>query len=283
MQSARWFAGRHHVPIERNITAGITCIIGTIRPRSLHLLSHRVRMGRGCHAMDRLGVPALPRLAEDPGTVLAVGQELVAILEKTASLASAKGSKADDPSDSCERRRRRWSLLSNLYAAAFHRLGLESEQGSDEETIEAMTEVAFPLYGELRRLEILEGQGLLLQAMSWPRRSDVLQRLVRTLVDSPPGDWSVAALALSPLMRNTDWDAADVFPELLQGMHHPALVAPVLDLANFVTREGMLENHPAADAEDSLIQMLGGVVAQLGMLEEDPDASAMRCKASIGY
>jgi hypothetical protein len=58
----------------------------------------------------------------------------------------------------------------------------------------------------------------------------------------------------------------------LSALRSPLLAAPVLDLANFLTREKFVPRHPAADRADELIALLGEVAQSLSGLEEEPTA-----------
>src|SRR5205814_2813380 len=50
----------------------------------------------------------------------------------------------------------------------------------------------------------------------------------------------------------------------------PALAAPVLDLANFLTREKLVPSHPATEVAAELVTLLGELVQTLLTLEERP-------------
>lgn len=94
--------------------------------------------------------------------------------------------------------------------------------------------------------------------------------LADILVAYPPHDWSATAIAISPLMRTNQWSVSDVFPKLIEATQHPTTIAPVIDLANYVTRQAMVTAHPASDKKAEWISLLGGVVSRLGLLEEEP-------------
>src|SRR5204863_9221024 len=51
----------------------------------------------------------------------------------------------------------------------------------------------------------------------------------------------------------------------------PARGAPILDLAKCLTREKLVERHPATDVAAELISLLGELVQTLLVLEERPD------------
>ena len=84
---------------------------------------------------------------------------------------------------------------------------------------------------------------LLLHLLAMIRSDDALCRLVMLLDESPPTVWMEAAQVLSPLMQHTDWSVDSVYPALLDGLQHAALASPLLDLANYLFREGRTEIH----------------------------------------
>jgi hypothetical protein len=75
---------------------------------------------------------------------------------------------------------------------------------------------------------------------------------------------------LSPLMQHDDWSVDAVFPEILDCLASPSLAASLLDLANYLFRNGRVQTHPAAAMVDSLNQLLGEVATRLGFFEENP-------------
>ena len=97
-----------------------------------------------------------------------------------------------------------------------------------------------------------------------------LRTLVRLLVIDPPESDEAVVQALAPLFQRRRPDIAQIFPELLNALVHPALAAPVLDLANFLLREKLVARHPAADRAAQLVALLGELVQSLSRLEERP-------------
>ncbi len=116
----------------------------------------------------------------------------------------------------------------------------------------------------------LRGRHQLLVMLSIAGQPDHLHEFVERLVTDPPGDWPDVSYAISPLMRTRDWDVDTVFPRLLDGLSAPSVAAAALDLANFVTREGMIDRHPAADRTRALSILLGNVAGRLLRLEKSP-------------
>ncbi|MGB7343715.1 MAG: HEAT repeat domain-containing protein [Pirellulaceae bacterium] len=113
---------------------------------------------------------------------------------------------------------------------------------------------------------------LLLQILAMMRTQQSLEILVAILVARPPKEWMQAAQVLSPLMQSDNWPVEAVYPEVLQCLIHPSLAAPLLDLANYLTRKCRVEEHPAADQVTALNHLLGEVSGRLGSFEENPRA-----------
>lgn len=98
-----------------------------------------------------------------------------------------------------------------------------------------------------------------------------LQLFARLIVEEPPADDQDVMQALAPLFQQQRSKAALLYPRLLSAMTQPVLAAPVLDLANFLTRENLLDRHPAAEVANELVQLLGELVQTLLRMEERPD------------
>ncbi len=113
---------------------------------------------------------------------------------------------------------------------------------------------------------------LLLQLLALIRTDQSLAMLVEILKDNPPKAWMEGAQLLSPLMQHHDWNFAAIYPAALDCLQHASLAAPLLDLANYLTREGRVSRHPAADRLPMLNLLLGEVSGRLGQFEEDPHA-----------
>ncbi|MCA9137658.1 MAG: HEAT repeat domain-containing protein [Planctomycetales bacterium] len=113
---------------------------------------------------------------------------------------------------------------------------------------------------------------LLLHLLTLSRLPAAIEVLVDVLRNRPPSDWMDAAQMLSPLMQHNDWDVDAFFPAALQCLSEPALAASILDLANYLVRQGRVDVHPAADRVDVLSEILGQVSSRLGFFEENPRA-----------
>ena len=111
---------------------------------------------------------------------------------------------------------------------------------------------------------------LLQQLYAMMRSESALALLVASLRERPPQQWMEAAQALSPLMQRDDWPVASMYPAGLDGLQHPGLASPLLDLANHTYRTGMVRPHPAADRLAMLNHLLGEVVGRLSLFEENP-------------
>jgi hypothetical protein len=112
------------------------------------------------------------------------------------------------------------------------------------------------------------------QLLAWLAQggSEALALLRELMVSDPPDDDTQIVQALAPLFQRRRGEVAALFPELLDALAHPAVAAPVLDLANYLTREQLVPRHPAADRAGQLSALLGQLIQQLSRLEEQPTA-----------
>ena len=101
-------------------------------------------------------------------------------------------------------------------------------------------------------------------------RSVALAALAELLTEQPPKDFQKIALALAPLFRFPPQDVAGLFPDLLGALVHEPLAAPVLDLANFLTRCGSASEHPAAAHFSVLVRLFEKLVGMMHHLETNP-------------
>lgn len=111
---------------------------------------------------------------------------------------------------------------------------------------------------------------LLLHLLAMQQSAASLNLLVQLLKKQPPKTWMDAAQIISPLMQRGDWPLDAVFPEILDCLPYPSLASPVLDLANYLTREGKISVHPATDQVEALNHLLGEVSNRLSRFEENP-------------
>ena len=110
----------------------------------------------------------------------------------------------------------------------------------------------------------------LLAALAAVGEGAELQDFARLFSTDPPADHQDAATALAPLFQRANYDPADVFPRLLDALAHPQAASPVLDLANFLTRNRQAPAHPAREIVPRLTSLLKGVCAQLEKLAQQP-------------
>ena len=118
------------------------------------------------------------------------------------------------------------------------------------------------------------GRAGLLSILATGGSRQELELLAELLVVDPPGGENDVLVALSPLFQLTDYDATALFPRLLAALAHPSLAAGVLDLANFLTRRGLVPQHPAFNQRQELMRLLGDLVHRMQRLEEHPESAA---------
>lgn len=111
---------------------------------------------------------------------------------------------------------------------------------------------------------------LLLHLLAIHRSRASLESLIQRLDQLPPSDWMEAAQTLSPLMQHDDWPVDAVFPQAVSLLAHAPLAAPLLDIANYMTRRQRVAVHPVADRVPMLAGLLGEVTNRLSRFEEDP-------------
>ena len=125
------------------------------------------------------------------------------------------------------------------------------------------------LYTQVHGWGLQRCEGSLLQVLFASGHSTAIHLGVELLLTKPPVDWAEVSLSLAPLMQSKVWRIEDVFPKLLQSTV-PAVLAPALDVANYAVRSRSLVDHPAKGNLETLLRLMGGLVNQLGMLEENP-------------
>ncbi len=125
------------------------------------------------------------------------------------------------------------------------------------------------LYTKTHRWGLHRCEGGLLQVLFASGHSTAIHLGIDLLLTQPPVDWADVSLSLAPLMQSKTWNVEDVFPKLLQSTA-PAVLSPALDVANYAFRSRSLSEHPALGEFPTLVRLMGGLVHQLGMLEENP-------------
>jgi len=141
------------------------------------------------------------------------------------------------------------------------------------------------LYNHLREGSTCRAR--LLQWLATAAGDDDLRLYVELITAHPPRDGRTAAVVMAPLFQRTRYDSAALFPGLLAALQHLTLAAPVLDLANYLTRSRRVDRHPCQERLDELVALLGSVVQRLAKLEESPhdatqDLEAMRHQVDEG-
>lgn len=111
---------------------------------------------------------------------------------------------------------------------------------------------------------------LLLQLLSLNRSDQALTILFERLKVDPPEQWIEAAQVLSPMMQHQDWNVAAIYPAAVECLEHPSLAAPLLDLANYITRISRVTRHPMAEQLSMLNLLLGEVSGRLSQFEDNP-------------
>lgn len=108
-----------------------------------------------------------------------------------------------------------------------------------------------------------------------------LRLAVKHIKLSDVNSWQTGAYILSPLMQKKEWPIDAVFPEILDALQCPGLAGPILDLANYLVRNKLLEKHPASHRLDSLLLMFSKLVCRLESLESNPGSFSEDPAASI--
>ena len=129
-------------------------------------------------------------------------------------------------------------------------------------------EEAVRLYQRLEEDSV--GKGQLLAWLAAAGTSESVQSLADLLVFDPPADENQIVQAIAPLFQQKTLPVDALFPRLLEALSNPSLAAPVLDLANYMTRQKLVDQHPAHGRSEQLIGLLGELTQSLARLEEQP-------------
>jgi hypothetical protein len=125
------------------------------------------------------------------------------------------------------------------------------------------------LYNELR--DSPRGRWAILSSLAASGSATDLALFAELLASAPPPDAPQLAVAFGALFQRSEIAVAALFPRLLDALSHKHLAGPILDLANYLTREGKLPEHPAREHADELVSLLGALVQRLAKIEEAPD------------
>ena len=101
-----------------------------------------------------------------------------------------------------------------------------------------------------------------------------LEILVELLVNSPPPESTAIALVLGPIILAPPENLGILFPRLLDALAHPSIAASVLDMANYMHREKLLDPHPAKERIGQLETLLHGLNHHLEKMQELPEEPA---------
>ena len=96
-----------------------------------------------------------------------------------------------------------------------------------------------------------------------------LKSFARLIAERPPSKCETALPAFALLMQRPTFQYNLLFPRILDGLQHPSAAAPILDLANFLVRQEIVDVHPAADRAANLTVILGQLAGNLGKYEDE--------------
>jgi hypothetical protein len=96
------------------------------------------------------------------------------------------------------------------------------------------------------------------------------------LASDPPRDARQATEACLPIWKLKDGPVQALFPRLLDALQHASVAPVVLDLANFLTRQGRLPDHPARPRAADLTWLLGQLIERLADLEQASQQHGVR-------
>ncbi|MCA9262953.1 MAG: HEAT repeat domain-containing protein [Planctomycetales bacterium] len=114
----------------------------------------------------------------------------------------------------------------------------------------------------------------LLMVLAMAQEDACRDDLTTLLLEDPPTGSMEAAAPLMPLFRSPKPSTARLFPRLLEGLENVELAPAILDLANFLTRERVVDQHPALGRSNQLIRLLEGLIDGLTRLEHQAFASS---------
>ena len=139
-----------------------------------------------------------------------------------------------------------------------------SRRGLEQDTVASIVQ----LY---RRLNPQSGaRPQLLRTLAAAGDGDSLAAFADLLTSNPPRGEGDPALPFLPLFQQPEYAVEALFPRLLALLDQPAYAAVVLDLANFLARQGRVDEHPAAERVNQLATLLGALVQRLEQIGERP-------------
>ncbi|MCH2124762.1 MAG: HEAT repeat domain-containing protein [Pirellulaceae bacterium] len=161
------------------------------------------------------------------------------------------------------------SLLITIFSMIEQRERSRDRESQDPPTADLSIQAIVSLY--VRRPANSVTRTHLLQVLAQMATPDALTAFVDLLLAEPPQTEALPARAFSPLFQIRDERIIELFPKILDGIEHVSVAAAILDLGNFVVREGILSEHPACDRSTELIFLLGQMTQRLGYLESHPE------------
>ena len=162
-------------------------------------------------------------------------------------------------------------LLESVFAELARRAADAPWQASDSRRDVAVCKQVVALYRKLGSRS--SSRHHLLSVLVHRATSEDLSSFADLVVSDPPPSAVTAAAPFLTLLHAERIDVSALFPRILAGIQHLQVAAPILDLANYLTRQQLVRQHPAAQRKGELINLLGTLVGQLGHLEESPPRS----------
>ena len=173
-----------------------------------------------------------------------------------------KGMSSVSPPSSKSTAERWWSsVLETLATQSQVDAGKPGERCSQE-----LHEVILVLYNQLGQESPIRHH--LLTVLSSSTAKSELSSFVNLITKDPPNDSAAAAIPFFPLWAHKRLDPNRFFPSLLDGLAHLQVAAPIVDLANYMTRRGWATQHPAVSRSHQLENLLAGVTQNLQSLEK---------------
>lgn len=165
------------------------------------------------------------------------------------------------------------SLASRLLQASAAEV--DSDRQGDQEHCESSGEIIAAeligtLYVQLQSVDPTAAAHAL-QCLAAQADQHSIGVLSGLLEESPPNDWPLVGIALSPLW-NASWPVLEQFFEAAgDGLLNAVTVSVLLDLANHAYRTGKLADHPFASRTETLIELLKQVTIRLEKAEKSPE------------
>ena len=97
-----------------------------------------------------------------------------------------------------------------------------------------------------------------------------LEMFSELIATDPPKDQRAIMDAFTPLFQSDDPQRQALFPRLLDALQYVQVAAIVLDLANYLNKQGIINPHPMHDRETQAVELLGGLIQRLELITEQP-------------